>query len=664
MRIVRFIMIFSLVTLGCGSGDSANRDRLLQIEQLEDQGTLGPNRDLMTLIYHTDLAVRERALWALGRIEDASVVDELAQAATLDTLPLYRAAAWCMGQLGPIAASNSPSNYLQGLFKDPDPLVRRNVLDGVSRLSDPGLPDFVEIFGLMEGDPVVRGAAAVAEWRLGDTQHIRDLISLLRDQVPDVRWRAAFALWRLKDPHAKSAVEAALADPDVRVRMFAARALGEIGDDISSDSLVTLLDDADWRVRNDAAAALGKIARTDRVIDRLAQKLENEPHELAASTMAEALGKLGRKQDWPVLKGLIRRRSGTIWQGMINGAAAGYPDSAVVLAGVMLKDPRTPVAATAISALGRIGSESARALIATNYMSLDETVRGFAISALSEFGFNMAEPFIDEALQSTNLVLAVNAVDVLSKCVDTLGKGADTTAGRRLSEFWQRHASDTVSDFKTAALNTAGVLCSANVALGPVMQPWMTMALQDSDRLVRKAAIDAFARMGRDESDELGTFRSEITDKNYNAMFRAYSANPKATIKTDRGDITIELRYDVAPRTVYNFVKLAKAGFYDGTIFHRVVPNFVIQGGDPTGTGYGGPGYTIRSQYSDLEYSTGAVGMASSGKDTEGSQFFITHSPQPHLDDRYTIFGYVTEGQNIVDEIRIGDKINSIVIAK
>jgi len=92
------------------------------------------------------------------------------------------------------------------------------------------------------------------------------------------------------------------------------------------------------------------------------------------------------------------------------------------------------------------------------------------------------------------------------------------------------------------------------------------------------------------------------------------------------------------------------------------VPNFVVQGGDPDGTGYGGPGYSIRSQYNDLSYTTGAVGMASSGKDTEGSQFFITHSPQPHLDDRYTIFGYVTSGQDVVDAIRQGDKINSISI--
>src|SRR5690606_34961517 len=100
--------------------------------------------------------------------------------------------------------------------------------------------------------------------------------------------------------------------------------------------------------------------------------------------------------------------------------------------------------------------------------------------------------------------------------------------------------------------------------------------------------------------------------------------------------------------------------YYDGTIFHRVVPNFVIQGGDPTGTGFGGPGNSIRSEISPFRFDKYIVGMASSGKDTEGSQFFITHSPQPHLDGKYTIFGSVTSGMDVVDKIQIGDYIETI----
>jgi cyclophilin family peptidyl-prolyl cis-trans isomerase len=134
------------------------------------------------------------------------------------------------------------------------------------------------------------------------------------------------------------------------------------------------------------------------------------------------------------------------------------------------------------------------------------------------------------------------------------------------------------------------------------------------------------------------------------------------TIKTNKGDIKIELLPEVAPFTVMNFLKLSENNYYDKTVFHRVVSNFVIQGGDPTGTGYGGPGYSIRSEFSPLSYETGVLGMASSGKDTEGSQFFVTHSATPHLDGRYTLFGKVTEGMDVVDNIMIGDLIIDIEI--
>jgi cyclophilin family peptidyl-prolyl cis-trans isomerase len=107
-------------------------------------------------------------------------------------------------------------------------------------------------------------------------------------------------------------------------------------------------------------------------------------------------------------------------------------------------------------------------------------------------------------------------------------------------------------------------------------------------------------------------------------------------------------------------VKLVRKGFYKGLTFHRVIPNFVVQGGDPRGDGWGGPGYAIRSEFSLVNFERGMVGIASAGKDTEGCQFFITHSPAPHLDGRYTIFAKVVEGQDVVDRIQVGDTITDI----
>ena len=109
-------------------------------------------------------------------------------------------------------------------------------------------------------------------------------------------------------------------------------------------------------------------------------------------------------------------------------------------------------------------------------------------------------------------------------------------------------------------------------------------------------------------------------------------------------------------------VTLAEKDYFKDVIWHRVVPYFVAQDGDPTGTGSGGPGYAFRCEYNGLRYDTGAVGMALSGKDTGGSQYFITLSPQPHLDGRYTIFGHVVKGQDVVERLRRGDRISSIAI--
>lgn len=142
------------------------------------------------------------------------------------------------------------------------------------------------------------------------------------------------------------------------------------------------------------------------------------------------------------------------------------------------------------------------------------------------------------------------------------------------------------------------------------------------------------------------------------------STTYRVSMETNRGDIELELYPEHAPKTVNNFVFLAQEGFYDGVPFHRVIPDFVIQGGDPTGTGTGGPGYRFEDETrgNPLKHETGAISMANAGPDTNGSQFFITHSPQPHLDGRHTVFGKVVDGQEVVDAIRAGDRMKQVTV--
>jgi cyclophilin family peptidyl-prolyl cis-trans isomerase len=154
------------------------------------------------------------------------------------------------------------------------------------------------------------------------------------------------------------------------------------------------------------------------------------------------------------------------------------------------------------------------------------------------------------------------------------------------------------------------------------------------------------------------------TSKSYTARF-----------KTERGDIVVELYADRAPRTVENFVNLARAGFYDGTTFHRVISGFMAQGGDPTGTGTGGPGYQFDDEFhpSLRHDGAGVLSMANAGPGTNGSQFFLTYGPTPHLDDRHSVFGKVTEGMEVLRSIRErdpqrdrqpGDRIETIEISE
>ena len=217
-------------------------------------------------------------------------------------------------------------------------------------------------------------------------------------------------------------------------------------------------------------------------------------------------------------------------------------------------------------------------------------------------------------------------------------------------------------------------------------------AQPDSAYGARAAAIEAMAAYG---AEALESVRAGLTDKDWavrvrtvellaklepaadhrlairpapgappapydDATLAAPPYSPHVFIETVRGTIEFELAVLDAPQTTRNFMALVRKGYFNGLQVHRVVPNFVMQDGDPRGDGEGGPGYTIRDELNDRPYLRGTVGMALAWRDTGGSQFFITHSPQPHLDGRYTVFGHVVNGMDVVDRIQLGDVIQRV----
>jgi peptidyl-prolyl cis-trans isomerase B (cyclophilin B) len=137
-----------------------------------------------------------------------------------------------------------------------------------------------------------------------------------------------------------------------------------------------------------------------------------------------------------------------------------------------------------------------------------------------------------------------------------------------------------------------------------------------------------------------------------------------ATLETAKGNIVLELFAADVPNTVNNFVFLARDGFYDGTTFHRVIAGFMAQGGDPTGTGCGGPGYSFADEFTAHKHGVGALSMANAGPNTNGSQFFITYAPQPHLNNHHTVFGQMTSDMAILKNIRNGDVITKVIITE
>jgi cyclophilin family peptidyl-prolyl cis-trans isomerase len=193
--------------------------------------------------------------------------------------------------------------------------------------------------------------------------------------------------------------------------------------------------------------------------------------------------------------------------------------------------------------------------------------------------------------------------------------------------------------------------------------PVLEKALSDPDRTVASGAAGALFKITRKDYSARIPQSSRPTHTDFDwSTLASLSQSSKAVLKTNKGIVTLQLLKEDAPFTVLSFVKLARKGFYDGLGFHRVVPNFVVQGGDPRGDGWGGPGYAIRSEYSLARFGRGTVGIASAGKDTEGCQFFITHLPTPHLDGRFTVFARVIDGFEVVDRLQVGDAIEKIAI--
>jgi len=314
----------------------------------------------------------------------------------------------------------------------------------------------------------------------------------------------------------------------------------------------------------------------------------------------------------------------------------------------------------------------------------DWTVQAAVAQALGSLPLAQAQPrlvdmlgdadprVIPSVLASLRAVGAAGMREVYETRLGAADTGVRLGAVEGLAELEDRGAVPALVDALAATANDpdytvrAAILGAIDTLFPDRARPLLEEALSDPVWPVRLRAAELLRARGVDvtamaEDPEPAWMGPDLTVAERRDLLNP-PFSPVAYLETERGNIEVELAILDAPGTVSNFMMLARQGFYDGQELHRVVPDFVVQGGDPRGDGLGGPFYTIRDEINQRPYLRGTVGMALDWADTGGSQFFITHSPQPRLDGTYTVFGTVLSGIEILDQIQPGDRLISVRI--
>jgi HEAT repeat protein/cyclophilin family peptidyl-prolyl cis-trans isomerase len=653
-----------------------------------------PPPDLVTLLSDSESRIRHRAALAIGRVGLADGIDPLMPLLASDPEPEVRQiAAFALGLIGDARAKDP----LIGALADPSPLVRGSAAEALGLIGDPLAADAI---GKLVAETVRSGTlaqppgedddarrdTATAACRLGIFALVRlksydTLAAAVLDPngQPLVRWwPVAYALQRLEDKRALPALLTLAKDANPYARAFAAKGLGALRDRTALPVLIPLLTSGDRGVLIEAIRALGKIGDVSSAapLQKLLREagtpgvrpsaagapgVKNEPGDPVVRLEAlSALGGLHATADAAeqvpqsviddVLDLLTDANPAIRAAALHSTATLDAENLRVVLSGLD-PDPQWSVRASLATLLGTLPSEVAAPRLTALVADQDQRVLPSVLAAITKLKLPNAATILLGELKADDPAVRAAAADGLSEL-------KPPNAAPALAAAYELGLGDTTYIARAAAL-------AALATYGPAdAGTTLKAALGDKDWAVRMRA----AMLLKDLDPSTST-ASEIRPAPTTVVAELY-AEPRLTappvstmiyIDTDRGSIQVELAVIDAPLTVENFVSLARKGYFNGLNIHRVVPNFVIQDGDPRGDGEGGPGYTIRDELNERPYLRGTVGMAlDPWRDTGGSQFFITLSPQPHLDAKYTAFGRVVSGMDVADKIQQWDVIRRI----
>ena len=661
------LALLLLAPADAGRADS-RIDKMARILSLEDRRTLGGG-EMERYLRDTDRGVRRRAALAAGRIADPAAVPTLVELMNDGEAEIRQMTAFALGLIG----DKSAVERLVPSLKDSDATVRARAAEALGHIGDaraaadvarmveaamPKNAPLVTVRGDDPGNPadpwleLRLGLVALA--RLKDAKAAETV--LLAGGKPRFDWWVAtWTAMRLESPSLRPVLAASAASTDALSRAFAARGLGALKDPSALETLTALSKDSDETVAVNAIRALGVVGDAK-----------------GLPAVAAALGSANPTLQWEALQALASLPPDRALRGRV-----------VPFVG----NPRGYMRAAGLRALARIDRDEFSLVLSGLDPDPDPAVRAALATALGDVGSEISMGILFSMLKDESPQVLVSVLEALRK---VRGTDAVDTLKRHLDHpdyAVRAAAADGLAELKATGLTPAltaayqkgladrdfDARASAVVALAVQKDDAAKAAIRraaesDPSRVVRERAAAVLTSLGETPAPTTpdGVDRPPLDYREAMAPYDPIPGvplyTPRAFIQTKLGRIEIHLDVVESPLTSRNFMSLARRGYFDGLTFHRVVPGFVVQGGDPRGDGDGGPGYTLRCEVGERSYGRGVVGMALSGKDTGGSQFFITHVPTPHLDGGYTVFGRVASGMDVVDRIRPGDVIESVEI--
>jgi cyclophilin family peptidyl-prolyl cis-trans isomerase/HEAT repeat protein len=657
------------LTHGCASTpipvEPTLEDKLARLLKLEDERSLGGG-EVHERLRDPAGRVRAAAALSLGRLGDSEAAASIAPLLRDPTPFVRQAAAFSLGLL----EGELPADAVLALSEalgDEEESVRARAHEALGKK---GGPETAELIATAIGPSVPRGsepyawADAIGASALTYSHHDLRLAIFALARLDQLRWSwdilategetprfewwpAAWALSELSgDERAPLlAYYAGMRNPEFR--LWAARGLRGLTRKPSWERVRVLLADPNERVRIAAVRAAASLGVSEAVPDLLSM-LERDTRYVQAEILV-ALSVLPAPAAVEVLLNRLGSESGWIRALVLPALARQDPDGFWLILAGLGSDPDWQARAALADLLARLTGERALERLrsmAEPSVEADARVRASALKALARRDPERVATFLVQRLSADDPFERLAAAEAL----ETIG-ATDGVAPVKRAFLVESSGEPTV---KPRFLDVL-------VALDPESgRSTASAALGDPDYLVRRRAASILKRSG-----ETGVAIEPRPSELGLDAYRPYVSplySPQAFVETERGVIEIELFVLDAPLTVRNFVRLAREGFYDGLSVHHVVPNGYIQAGDPRGDGNGGPGYVIRSELNGRPIVRGSVAMMDHGRDTAGSQFFITHLPRPDLDGRYTVFGQVTSGLDVVDRSEPGDTILSVTI--